>query len=363
MSSQDDLEVPSAGESGWDGDLPPPPPGSPPDTCTVNDINVYPNPYNTLDTSAGLIGPCSTATLTATVSGPPVTIASDLEQLSSGAASSIFAQIDVCELPGGSDFPGTVVQFEVTGSASATDSHTLPDFGDSLQTAIERSSPGAGSRVQPGDRIELLALAMVLHPALGVEVLYLDDGNDLIDSVGNNSGSDEPTQCDLYRYFAELDAEYEVPANPPPIIEICANAAGFDGTKARDCVEFYTGEVWEGTVGGTFEQPDCTASSSSGTIQMNVADDGIATGSGTTITSAYTCDNGASIPETSFSYEFSGTATNGTFTLDFPDGFQVTLLPTAEDQVEGTVVDDAGGGYVSTVTLTLDCLSCEDAVA
>jgi hypothetical protein len=277
-STLEDWEVPSPGESGWDGDLPPVPEGPPPDVCTVNDITVTMSPMTDLLASSWLIGPCSTATLTATVSGPPVTIASDAGL--SGVVSNVFGQTDYCELPGGSDLPGTVVRFEVTGSASDSRDYALPDLGGFLVTGVE-SLPEAGSRVKAGDTIKLHALAMLMPPALGVEVLYVDDGTDLIESVGNISGSDEPVPCDLGRYYARLVTEYRVPVNPPPIIEICANAAGFDGTKAKDCIEFYAGEVWRGTYSGTVTW-DCglgqeRQGSLEGTFTITVDDDGTAT--------------------------------------------------------------------------------------
>jgi hypothetical protein len=276
-STLEDWEVPSPGESGWDGDLPPTPEGPPPDVCTVDDILVTMSPMTDLLASSWLIGPCSTATLTATVSGPPVTVASDTGL--SGVVSSIFGQTDICELPGGSDLPGTVVRFEVTGSASHSRDYALPDLGGLLVTGVE-SLPEAGSRVKAGDTIKLHALAMLMPPALGVEVLYVDDGTDLIESVGNLSGSDEPVPCDLGRYYARLVTDYPVPSNPPPIIEICANAAGFDGTKAKDCIQFYTGEVWKGTYAGTVTF-DCGAGrQQTGTLEAEfkiIVADGVAT--------------------------------------------------------------------------------------
>ena len=190
------------------------------------------------------LGSCPSQTLTATVSGPPVTLAT--AENAPGPLSNLYGQTDVCELPGGSDLPGTVVRFEAGGSASASESYTLPDLGETLTVGIE-SEPTAGSEVEAGDTIGLHAIALVMPTAQGIEVLYVDDGSELIESVGNASGSEEPIPCDLGRHFARLMSEYRVPDSPPPVVEICANASGFDGTEARDCIEFYTGEVWEGS--------------------------------------------------------------------------------------------------------------------
>jgi hypothetical protein len=74
-----------------------------------------------------------------------------------------------------------------------------------------------------------------------------------------------------------------VPEDPPPVLEICANAAGFDGTLSQDCVRFSTGEteLWEGTlrVEGSFGAPyDCSVVWTD-EVQLTV-EDGVVSGSG-----------------------------------------------------------------------------------
>ena len=96
---------------------------------------------------------------------------------------------------------------------------------------------------------------MLMPPALGVEKLSVYAGDELVDSVGNASGSTEPQPCDLGRYFAQIVTAYDVPVEPPAAVQICAEAIGFDGNKNRDCADFYTGEVWEGTFTYDFTGP------------------------------------------------------------------------------------------------------------
>ncbi len=230
-----------------DGTGLPPPPGISNDTCTVDGISGSLVPAEDVGAEAWWLGPCATGTLTATVSGPPTTLASS-DSLE-GPVAGLNGNTNLCSLSGGSDMPGIVVHLEATGSASGSGDFTLPDHGESLLAGLE-GSPEAGSEVEPGDRIDLRALSLLLTPALGVKTLHIDYGSEVLDSVGNLSGSDQPVPCDLGRYGALLETVYEVPSDPPPIIELCATGVGFDGTESKDCIRYYTGEVWTGS--GTF---------------------------------------------------------------------------------------------------------------
>ncbi len=277
---------------------------------------------------------------------------------------------DPCAHPGGSDLPGTKATFESTlydgDTVVETVVHLTTLGPDTARPAVTlNADPPTGSRVEPGDVIHFDVTAQEARSGLswqkGVRELRVKavPGEDLVPQVRAASSTAKP--CNRKQWSLVTQEEYTVPEDPPESFKICPIAIDFAGNQNADtCATYFTREVWEGPVSGTFVQPSCTTSSFSGKVKMAVADDGTVTGSGTTITSAYTCDNGASIPRMSHTYTFSGTATDGTFTLHFTDGSQdVTLSPIAEDQVQGTVVD-AAGGYVSTVTLTLDCLNCED---
>jgi hypothetical protein len=271
--------------------------------------------------------------LTAAVSGPPQQIAA--VGAAERAVSAMDGTADYCEIPGGSDFPGMIVRFVATDGGEATLSRDfpLPDFGEALFTGVE-SLPDAGARVEAGDTIKLHALGMLMDPALGIKVLYLYAGDELIEAVGNKSGSDQPISCDLRRLFAEMVSEYRVPSDPPPVIRICAKAAGFDGTEAEDCIEFYTGEVWKGTIGGEATILGCESPMFSGDFTLVVAGDGSVTGDAHVTTSAYTCDNGASIPPVTLDYPISGKKIGDRFELDI-NGGRVDLDPVGPGQVEG----------------------------
>jgi hypothetical protein len=253
--------VPEAGESSWweepaSGDLPDLPPPANLDACTVNDVSGGLDPFTELTAQAVWIGRCPERTLTATVSGAPQTLAT--AEPTEGPSSLMYGQGDVCELPGGSDLPGTVVRLTALGGTEgpySTD-FTLPDLGEALVAGLE-TSPDPGGGVEAGDRIDVHALAMVMPPALGIERLSVYAGDELVDSVGNGSGSSEPRPCDLGRLVARIVTAYDVPADPPPVVRICVEAVGFDGTKNRDCADFYTSEVWEGSYRGTVTDPNC----------------------------------------------------------------------------------------------------------
>ena len=203
--------LPESGEAGWSDGVGPPPEQTPTDTCTLDSIDPGMVPVDNVAASAWLLGPCTTGSLSATVSGPPTLLASS-DSLE-GPRSGLYGATGVCRLSGGSDLPGTVVHFEVTGSASGSQDYTLPDHGGSLAVALE-GSPESGSEVGAGDAIDIEAVAMALSPALGVKTLYVDDGNDLLGSVGNVSGSDELRACDPGREYALLRDDVSGPGRP-----------------------------------------------------------------------------------------------------------------------------------------------------
>ncbi len=348
-------DLPSPGESGlWEDETGPAAGGSPSETCTVDDLDASVRPLVDVDMSVSLQGPCSAPTLTATVAGPPTQIATVSLPLA-GPVGRIRGQVDPCKLSGGSDLPGTVVRIEVTGSASAREDFTLPDHGEFLIAGVE-SIPAAGSNVAAGDRIKLHAIgAIPLPPAQGIKVLYVDDGNDLIESVGNKSGATEPLSCHDGRYYAELEAEYQVPADPPPVIEICANAEGFDGVRAKGCIEFYTGEVWEGTANSTITTPSPNGACGNPThteaaVRLVVAGDGSVKGE-YDVTGC-----GVSEPHA----EWTGTSTDAGFLFPqlvvFTNG---SLIPKVSPTHARATLTNIQGTTEWATTWDLTCKTCE----
>ncbi len=354
-SGDEDWNVPDAGDSWWDefGGEPPPLEEGQADTCTFDIIYPGTVPLQDVKARAVWVGPCTTGTLTATVSGPPTTLASsdDLEALHNH----LYGQVDVCSLAGGTDMPGTVVHFEATGSANGSEDFTLPDLGEVLLADLE-GIPEAGSHVEPGDRIAIHAIAFVMPPALGVRTLYVDDGSDLLESVGNRSGSDQPVACDPRRMLAELVTEYIVPADAPPVIELCATGVGFDGTESKNCIRYYTGEVWEGTIDSTVTTPPPGGPCGNpvdvrGTVQLVVAEDGSVTGT-YDVTGC-----GVSEPHA----EFTGTVTDAGFL--FPQLVVTTngspIPKTSPTHAEATLTNMQGPSVTWVTTWDLTCVTCE----
>ena len=247
--SDEDWNVPDSGDSGW-YEAESPAAAQPPEEPTVCTLNGPFTDWEPLFYVRGKVnwsGPCEPVVLSVAASGPPTLLATS-EGLDE-PATMLWALMDMCDVPGGSDMPGTAFQFSVTAGAgeTAADTLILPDFGKSITAGVV-SVPSPDSRVDAGVRIALEAKGMVIPPALGLQVLNLDDGSSLIGSTGNFSGSQEPEACDLGRFFAKMRTEYRVPDDPPPVVEICATAKGFDGNENRECIQFYVGEVWEGTL-------------------------------------------------------------------------------------------------------------------
>ena len=351
LASEDEADgVPGSGDGWYNDEFGPPPPGISNETCTFDSIDPSMIPERDVGASAWWLGPCTTGMLTATVSGPPMTIASSDAE---GRVTGLTGQIDVCLLSGGSDLPGTVVHFEATGSASSSVDFTLPDHGESLAAGLV-GLPAPGSEVEPGDRIDLAAFAIVMSPALGVKTLSVDDGSDLLESVGNLSGSDHPVPCDITRLEALIETTYEVPSGPPPIIELCATGVGFDRSKSKNCIRYYTGEVWEGTATSIVTDPQSTMGCGNpitivGTVQLGVAEDGSVSG---TYDATGPC---LSEPHA----EFTGTVTDAGFVFPqleiFTNG---SLIPrTSPTHAEGTFTNTQGVTEWET-TWDLTCTTC-----
>ena len=106
------LEPPSDDDYDWTGERgtplgPEPPPGP----CEPRSITAHFSPITSVYAWADWAGICMTLKIAATVSGAPATLysgdVSEFEIRSGGTPS-----VDVCDLPGGSDMPGTVVHFD-----------------------------------------------------------------------------------------------------------------------------------------------------------------------------------------------------------------------------------------------------------
>lgn len=357
-STLEDWEVPTPGESGTaDWDTPAPPTPAPPrTTCEADAIIAGVDPMRDVTASGWALGPCEELTLSATVSGAPQVIGSS--DSAGDTISSVFGAADVCELPGGSDLPGTVVHLTMSGSATATETYTLPDLSSVLIAGLQ-TTPAEGSQVEPGDQIAIQALAMLMPTSQGVKVLYVDDGSELLESVGNVSGADRPVACDMGRHFANLTTTYTVPDDPPPVVQLCARAEGFDGTSATDCAALFTtaGETWTGTVAATNSGDDCEGSED-GTVTLTV--NGPEVVGSVDAAGSYTCPG--SVVPTSGSVILSGTLDDAGFALSVKT-LEGTVLSTVaclvNNRFEIPVDGDSAQGRVTHTASSGDVYTCD----
>ncbi|HEX4980468.1 MAG TPA: hypothetical protein VFV63_02175 [Ilumatobacteraceae bacterium] len=342
------LEPPSDDDYDWTGERgtplgPEPPPGP----CEPSLLIGQFTPLTSVYGSVSWLGTCTTLEIAASVAGPPATLrssdVSDFEVRSDSTPS-----VPVCDLPGGSDMPGTVVRFEATldDGQVITDDVVLNDMGPGVVGDV-RSQPPANSPVEPGQTIALEALGMQFAPALGIESLKLFALGQEIGSTGNASGSTEPVACDDGRFFALLETEYVVPDPPPPVIEICAVATTFDDHEDRGCIEFTTGEVWTGSYAGTVTW-DCNvlgnlSGTLDGTFTITVGADGAAT-MDITHTVTGSC-GGPDVGTLTTPLTITGKRTSTGF--EFPDYFAVTdtiTLTVSGDRATGTLTGAGDGG-------------------
>jgi hypothetical protein len=337
-------EAPSAGDSYWWNDGVPPvePSPPPPGPCRIEAVNGGFDPMIEVTVGVDWRGTCSTMAIAAAVSGEPQTLRSESVDPELGGHRGAMA--DVCELPGGSDLPGTVVHLVATGSegASGSSDYVLPDHGLAL-AAFVQTDPGNGAHVDPGQTVAIRGRGVLFAPALGISEIALLVNDEPIAGDGNASGSEEAISCDFGRYFAEVRTGYQVPENPPPVIEVCALVIGFDGTRARDCARLFTRAVWTGTMDLSLakdylaEQSGLKRQACEGTwrvaLTFGVADDGSISGNAQArLTGGPDCT--FDIPGTGTSAEFtiSGTASDEAFDLRFalteiePPGDYVGLL-------------------------------------
>jgi hypothetical protein len=340
-------------------------PDEPPGPCTLVSLDAFAF-FVYLAAELDWAGTCETVSLAAAATGTPRTFDSiDDPGTSTG---SLQMEELFCLVPGGSDLPGTV--FRVVGSASGVAPKefrlTLPDLKEEFAVQYE-SVPAVGARVRPGDVIRINAQAARLGPALGIKVLYLDDGSRLIASTGNVAGTTEPVPCRPGQHGAVLrESTYRVPDDPPALIEICAYSEGFDAEKREHCGSFPTGEteVWQGTWDGGFHvPPPCTPPvwDADGTVSFTVAADGTLSGAAAITNEPGTCGGHGSPPPAAAGGALTGRRTAEGFDLQvvLPGAGQRTI-PLVRDgnDATGELSVPLGAGARYEVDLALRCTTC-----
>jgi hypothetical protein len=337
----------------------------PPEQCTLDSLDAF-SFFLDLTASLHWSGPCESVSLAAAAGGTPRTFDSVADP--SSDYGTLGMDEYVCLIPGGSDVPGTV--FRVVGTAAGAPAKevllTLPDRGEEFHVQYE-SVPPIGARVRAGDVIRINAVAARLPPALGIKVLYLDDGTDLIDSTGNIAGTSANVPCRGGQGGALLPSSaYRVPENPPPLVEICAYSEGFDGETREFCGSFPTGEaeVWQGTWDGGFHvPPPCTPPvwEADGTVSFTVAADGTLAGEARITNEPGTCGGTGGPGPTPAGGTLTGRRTDDGFALELvlPGlGRHTIPLARAGNEATGELSLPLAAGARYEVALKLRCTTC-----
>jgi hypothetical protein len=202
------------------------------------------------------------------------------------------------------------------GTAGPTD--VLPSDGPSESVAVE----SATATTEQSDDADSITIAS--EPTTSARS-DLDCPDTTTSTIETSSTNDLPSVCELIEEAAADEG---------------AAQAGLDYV------------VWSGTISGSIQTPGCDAESQSGEIILVVFSGGDLSGAGETVSGAYRCDNGASIPEMTHSYGIDGRMTD-VFTLTFSDGVQLV-----SDRIDGghaRVISDTGFGLVK---IDLTCENC-----
>jgi len=242
-----------------------------------------------------------------------------------------------CELPGGSDLPNAALAISfVSANPAARAARTMTLGPDTEKPTLKTTStPRKGTKVKPGDTIKVRMEASEEYsdPRIGwqtgVKKIQLTDEsrNQVVPPHFENSGGPRP--CKEKQWKQTLEVTYTVPPNPPPVIRLRAVAEDFAGNRDDDVGEFFTGEVWKGTIKLERDgrNPQCSAIKSETEFTIAVADDGAVTGSGTLNHSSYTCPGGYTAPATRAPVAIGGKKQGGAFTAYLTDWPKTALVP------------------------------------
>ena len=278
-----------------------------------------------------------------------------------------YLRFDPCAHPGGSDLPGASARFttnlfddgsDVPVVDTVTNNTELGD--DQAAPEIDLNAPPPNARqVSPGDEIEFDAIAQESRDGptwqTGVKSFRLvaNPGGLIGDEQTSDSGSAQP--CAEKQWDLRSLATYTVPADAPPLIEICGIAADFSENERSTCIDLYTGEVWDGTVKSVVTTdgpggPCGTSIAIEGTARFVVAVDG-------TVTGTYDVTGcGVSEPHA----EFTGTATDAQFLFPdlivFANGEPIPKL--SPTHAQGTFTNQQGPATTWVTTWDMVCSSC-----
>ncbi len=166
---------------------------------------------------------------------------------------------DPCDLPGGSDLPGTVVNLDLlqknTGQVLRHDTATFS--ADSAAPEVQLvSDPLNGVKVKEGQKIKLTGNALenkVSGWQTGVAKIYIDVIKPSYEEMGPESYDTLKGKSCSEKSWKQKTKEftYTVPKDVKGVVRICAFADDFAGNTGKDCAEFPTGDHWKGTIRST----------------------------------------------------------------------------------------------------------------
>lgn len=278
-----------------------------------------------------------------------------------------LVDIDVCNLPGGSDLPGGRLTYKAViddpGAATKEYIHryVLPD-DQAAPVLTGGSNPPHGTKVRPGQIIKVHITATEpsdLGPQVGIQDIQLLGPGGL---VGSATYGNHPTACDKSRLAKTLNTTYTVPDNPPPIITLTAIAHDFvNNESATLSADFPTGNEWKGTSTTQVDVSGCTSTQIE-TIDIVVGGSGAVSGtSQATVNIADSC--GTYHPFTVGPFPLSGGLHNGTFTfghlLSLPGYDGPVSIPLVSATSASAHLTWSGPGFgPDTSSITLNCTTC-----
>ena len=318
--------------------------------------------------TAGSFSDCGKLFLAAAVAGKPHLF------LASGSGN-VQDDFSPCELPGGSDRPGTVV--EVYGypagkpEETKTDSVTIQDDPNAVPFDVIVTDPPSGTKVHAGQRITIWATSTHLKSTI--------EGLTRTITVVSNTGFrqsvtfSEPPPCRSDSMeTAAIKTHYRVPSNPPPVITLTTSSVAFNGRPGQNVdnaavSELPTGDQWQGTLSVGTTGRSCTTSGTGNMTFVVGAKDAV---SGTvTMSVTGTCTAvGHTVPlSESGSGTVTGTAANDQLQVQFSGTHTLAdvcaegLHPVHAQQ--GAVSDKftitAPSGDVYSCDLELKCTTCD----
>jgi hypothetical protein len=300
-------------------------------------------------------------------------------------------EIVPCDVPGGSDLPGTrLVVKETThssyGQESAQASAVLGSDTEAPRLPAT-SDPSNGDRVKAGDIITFHLTAVELRGEgnpwqTGVKQISILGASGQGDVVTPQTYGDTALPCDQKSWTQTATFTYTVPENPPSIVRLFPYTVDFAGNVHAHEFDFPTAETWTGTMslaGFTRDSVGtvCTEPGTNFTISFTSTPDGAVQGKGRYHGPPYVCVTklgGVSTPPDRGTFTIAGRRTNDQFLLRmtsvsgskwfgafWPYSLRGWTLPIQGELVHTVILGPSLGqtlpGHVA-LTVDLTCSGC-----